>query len=149
MDSLYTIDEVIELVENGDTYNLQVTEEVETLQIFDNLVYKEISGGGRLEKEFDFEDIIAGKILIGNIPVTKRVFSVVLIITTAFNSGVLITIGDDAAEGRLMTVAQNTPQAVNYYQNEPEVKYISTTALKLYFTGAVTQGEGIAIIYYS
>jgi hypothetical protein len=104
---------------------------------------------GRLEKSFTFEDFEDLSLEIGNIPAGKRVMKAVLVIQTAFNEGAKITIGDDDAEGRLMSYNQNNPLVSNYYVTEQEVKYLVTTPIKIYFPyGNPTSGEGVAIIYY-
>ena len=148
--SQITTEEIhLSIQEAGD--KIVLTQEIETKVIeTGNIIKKEIvvSGADRLELDFTFEDVPDGSISFGFIPALKRVYNTVLIIQTAFDA-LTVTIGDDDAQARLMTIAENNPAIENIYSVENHVEYDALTELKIYLTGNPTIGAGTAIIYYS
>jgi len=134
------IKEIVTVVTNND---------IVEVYIFDYLIQNVTSTGGvRIETDFDFNDIAAGFKLIGSIS-GKRILRVALIINTIFDGGLQITIGDSAAQARLMVIADNSPDSSNVYVTEPDEYYSTVTNLNLYFPiGNPTVGSGTAVIYY-
>jgi len=72
---------------------------------------------------------------------------VVLEVVTAFDAG-QITVGDDAAQGRLMTAEQNDIQNAGVYIVETHVEYATQEMLRVYFVGNPTVGESVLRIYF-
>jgi hypothetical protein len=105
--------------------------------------------GGGLYKIFTHLDIVGGKVDLGPAPDGTIISEVSLAVTVAFNAGLLMTIGDDLAQGRLLTAAQNKPSTPNIYKRDVDYRYSPGAQLNLYVTGVATQGEGAAIIYMS
>jgi hypothetical protein len=142
-----------------ETY-LEVVEEVDELVILEeiirndiievgNIIIKEISGAGRIESSFDFDDVNIGIKSIGFIPSGRRIVKSDLIIETEFDGNTTINIGDDDAEGRLINAQQNSPGIADTYSVESNILFTALTELKMFFTGSPTQGTGTIIIYYS
>jgi hypothetical protein len=112
----------------------------------------ELVGGAdiltKLVSTFDFNDVGGGSKSLGTIKSGQVVGEVALKILTSFDGGTQITIGDAAAQGRLMTIAQNSPADVEDYENDPNYQYTSQTELFVYFPGGIpTQGSGLIIVY--
>jgi hypothetical protein len=104
----------------------------------------------RKEITFDYTDTSELSKAIGSIPAGLSIHKLRLDILTAFEAGIFFTIGDVVAQGRLMTAAQNNPQAVHSYIAEPDYAYATATNVKIYFGGGeATVGSGRIIIYYS
>jgi hypothetical protein len=105
--------------------------------------------GGGLYRTFTHADIVGGKVALGPASDGTIISEVSLAVTVAFNAGLLMTIGDDLAQARLMTAVQNKPNATNIYKRDVDYRYSPGAELNLYVTGAATQGEGAVIIYMS
>jgi hypothetical protein len=142
-----------------ETY-LEVVEETEELVILEeivkndiievgNIIIKEISGAGRIEGSFDFDDVNIGFKSIGFIPSGRRIVKSDLIIETEFDGLTSINIGDDDAQGRLINAQQNNPGIANTSSIENNILYSVLTEIRAYFTGLPSQGAGTIIIYYS
>lgn len=111
-----------------------------------------VSGGGEigvLAVTFDYSDFASGAKVIGTIPSNKTIFRCVLRVNNIFDNGAGVTIGDDTAQARLMALAGNEPDNIADYIEEPDYKYLTSTALKLYLSNSPTQGSGEAIIYFN
>lgn len=108
------------------------------------------NAAGRLEVDFTWEDLTSGGSKeIGTIPADKRVFKTSVLVDTAFDADVTMTVGDDVGNGRL-AVEKNIELSVEKsYDVELEYLYEDSTLLKLYQASNVpTVGEGTVIIYY-
>lgn len=105
--------------------------------------------GGGLFVPFTFADIVGGKVSLGSAADGTIISEVSLAVTSAFNAGLLMTIGDPVAHARLMAAAENKPTKTNIYKRDVDYRYSPGAALDLYVTGAATQGEGAVVIYMS
>lgn len=106
--------------------------------------------GSRKEITFDHTDTAELSKVIGSMPALLSIHKVRVDILEAFDAGIFFTIGDDVAQGRIMTAAQINAQLVNSYIAEPDIAYAVATNAKIYFGGGEsTAGSGKIIIYYS
>ena len=98
--------------------------------------------------DFDFNDISSGSLVAGTILAGYIAREVLLEITTPFDGGVQITIGDSVAQARLMAIADNDPTTADGYIVPNHYEYGSDTEVRVYFPGgSPTIGVGRAIIY--
>lgn len=100
-----------------------------------------------IETSFDFNDALAGEKLIGVCLAGKIVLKTVVIITTEFDDIVLITVGDAAAQGRLVVAADVNSDQTGTYDVDSNYKYVGDTEITIYFSGTPTQGAGQVIAY--
>lgn len=129
----------ITIEENADEINLQG----------DTLV---VTGtGGKIERTFDYTDAGSlGIIEIGAVPAGAMVERCVIDVFDEFNSDVTMTVGDNTAHARLMTVFDNQPEAVGKCETSPFVDYPEGGQINLYFpTFEPTQGSAKVIVTYS
>lgn len=104
---------------------------------------------GHICGEFAFSEFPGPKSL-GMVDADTVIGQVAICITTPFDGGAQITIGDAADNARLMGAGDNEPTVVGTYEVHPYYQYAADTELFLYFpAGAPTQGTGKVIIYYS
>jgi len=102
---------------------------------------------------FDYTEAnsTTGYKLLGNIPTQAMVQSAVVIIDSAFDGGLGITIGDIINQDSLMAAAENIPTVPGTYNKNSNYEYMLFTPINAYFTLAAapaTTGSGIIIIYY-
>jgi len=97
---------------------------------------------------FDFNDVLSGGKLIGNIETQGMVISTSLIINSVFDGTTIIAVGDMISPNHLMKIADNIPTIPNTYRANDDVEYTTNTSIYLSFTGAPTTGTGTVIVYY-
>ena len=100
----------------------------------------------RIEVDADYTNFSA-PLEIGILSSISRIDKIVVDIIEEFDEG-SITVGDDDAQGRLVTADQVDLLHVNIYVIENFLKYDTDTTAKIYFTGTPTQGRLRVIIFY-
>ena len=101
-----------------------------------------------IEATFTWLDLSA-PFLIGVIGAARHIHTILCDITDAFAEGVLLTIGDADAHGRLLSGADMLPQIALTYEGQPHYAYAETTNLYLYVeAGTPTHGAGVITVYY-
>jgi len=101
-----------------------------------------------LEAAFAWTDLSA-PFLVGEIGAARHIHTILCEIITAFDAGILLTIGDTDAHGRLMASAEIATQIALTYEGQPHYAYAESTDLYLYLeAGTPTHGAGVITVYY-
>ncbi len=135
--------------QGGSPINFSVAQKALSLSASGNAaVHTIVRSYEPIEKVFTSSDFVNGELVIGTTLANRRIRTVSLIISTPFNTGSL-TIGDQAAQGRLMVAADNNLLvANNTYITFPFYSYSQDTLLKAFLSGSPSQGAGIILISY-
>lgn len=83
------------------------------------------------------------------IPINARVTETRVLVTTPFDGGALIAVGDSASVNRLMTTAQNTPGVAANYSNPSDVLWPATRVPRVTLTGVSTVGAATIFVFYT
>lgn len=106
------------------------------------------TGGGSIGASFVAGDLAAGSLLIGTVQPGTRIDRVALHIDQPFDGSIQLTVGDDAAQARLMAAAENAPGVTGRYAADVDHEYTAETDIKLYLAaGLPSVGAGQVIIY--
>ncbi len=88
-------------------------------------------------------------LLVTNVAANAHIVEVRLLIDTAFNGTVSLTIGEPGATSRLMAASENDPTEIGSYQTTPDYTYPGAADINLYLSAAgATQGAGRVILLY-
>lgn len=131
------LDDVILIEDSADGYSKK------------QVKYSDLSGSHRpLVVDFAWSDVISGFVPLGFCPAGGIIPEVVMSVSSAFNGGLQITVGDAVAQGRLMVVKDNDPEMVANYKNDVDYEYTAHTELFVFFpSGTPTTGNGRVIVY--
>ena len=111
-------------------------------------LFDSIGGHEPLIADFSWTDFVAGRVSLGVCPAERVIPEVALCIFTAFDGGAQLTVGDVAAQGRLMTAAENSPDNVALYKKDVDYEYAAETEIFIFFpAGTPTTGSGRIIAY--
>ncbi len=131
-------------------FDVTITNEVYDYKVdLQSIVQVNYGHNKYLKSEFTYEDLADGFLSLGDARTNWEIYKVSLQISEAFGSGVLINIGDDDAQGRLMSESMNNPEEVANFIANPDYSYLATTELKIFFSGTSVTGAGKVIIYYA
>lgn len=102
-----------------------------------------------LVTEFDWNDVVGGSLLIGKCIAEHLIEKTTIEITTPFNNGFQVTVGDIVAQGRLQTATDNTAEISGSYEVVNNYSYPIDTNIFLFFPGGIpTIGNGRVIVYF-
>lgn len=111
-----------------------------------------LSGGaGKLPLHFDGSvapSDFPGPKTIGRLSAGFTVFLIIIDVVTAFDGSTTMTIGEDSAQGNLVTTSQVFMNLVGTYGIEINHKYTTLTDIKTFFTGSPTVGSANITIFY-
>lgn len=98
--------------------------------------------------DFDWSDVAGGDVVVGKLLEGHIVEHAVVRITSPFDGGTQITVGDAVAQGRLQVISDNDPLTAGEYRTSPNYEYLVDTEIKVFFSaGSPTTGAGKVIIY--
>jgi len=104
---------------------------------------------GALEGFFQWTDT-PGPVTIGEVPTGSLIEKTVLEVQTPFNNGVNASVGETAAQARLMATSDNRLNKAGSYLAENDYLCPAAMTVKVYFSGTTpTVGVGRVIVYYS
>ncbi|MEA3391380.1 MAG: hypothetical protein U9Q91_00215 [Candidatus Marinimicrobia bacterium] len=155
------IEETIQAQVIEETIQAQVIEETIQAQVIEETIHVTIDGwscppscegdgGGKIEVEFDHNDIISGNIVIGGVPSEVNIHSTFIDITESFDGETGFTIGTQAAQAWLMRIDENAPDVVTQFMVANNLEVDGTLSIRLFstFTTQPSQGKGRATIYF-
>ncbi|RLB91224.1 MAG: hypothetical protein DRH10_02360 [Deltaproteobacteria bacterium] len=145
------VEEVIEATISEEIIEASIVEEVIEVSIEGWSCPPSCDGdGGKVEVDFDFNDVGPSGLIIGGIPDSSNVHSTFLDITEEFDNGLGFTIGTQASQALLMRIDENSPDVVNQYMVANNLALTGTETIRLFSVYAVapTQGTGRATVYY-
>ena len=141
---------IVAKIANNVAFNVVITESVYGFKVrMQSIVQVNYGHDKYLKADFTKDDLADGFLSLGDVRNSWVIYKVSLQISTAFESGVLINVGDAVAQGRLMSQAMNNPEEVANYLTNPDYCYTVTTELKIFFAGTSATGAGKVIVYYA
>ncbi|RLB91778.1 MAG: hypothetical protein DRH10_01040 [Deltaproteobacteria bacterium] len=155
------VEEVIEASITEETIISSVVEETIQASIVEEVIEVSIEGwscppacgegeGGKIELDFDFNDIGPAGLSLGGIQVGANVHSTFLEITEEFDNDVGFTIGTQLSQALLMRIDENSSDVVSQYMVVNNLALVGTENIRLFsdYVDAPTKGVGRATVYY-
>jgi hypothetical protein len=108
-----------------------------------------VAPAGAIQKIFSFSDA-PGPVTVGVVPTGSTIEKTVLEVTTPFDTGVQVSVGEATAMARLMAVGDNRLDVAESFRVESGYLCPSDMTVKIFFSGtSPTVGQGRVIVYYS
>lgn len=85
---------------------------------------------------------------LGRIAAGFATHLIVVQVTSPFNGGTQITIGDDIAEGNLVVQTDVYMDQIGTYSIENGYPYVATTDVRIFMSGTPTTGSANVFVFY-